>query len=133
MLVTGRGQKSSTPNEEQYPFRKSKGPIKSLQTLRAMHTRSVLTFISYPYTCLMQRSSPQGSLIHALDPAAPYSTVHLGLVIGSDIQSRLTFISTIYWVYSMRGFSFASRRNPKNICFLHLCEYRGGKYSFAPT
>ena len=37
--------------------------IKALQSCKTMHNKSIPTFISYPNTCLVQRSSPEGSLI----------------------------------------------------------------------
>ena len=53
VLVTRREQQRRIANGEQYLSKESKGPIKSLQPLRTMHTLSIPPFISYPHTDLM--------------------------------------------------------------------------------
>ena len=40
-----------------------------LPPLKTIHNRPIPTFIFRPYTCLVQRFSPQGSLVHASDLA----------------------------------------------------------------
>ena len=42
-------------------------PIKSLSPSKANIFRSITVFYQYPATCLMQRSSPEGSLVRASD------------------------------------------------------------------
>ena len=47
--------------------RKSDESIKLHPPCTAQRFRSILTFNSYPSTCVIQRSSPEGSLVHASD------------------------------------------------------------------
>ena len=66
-IVTGRNEQEPQTNVCSNPSAESSHPIKSAQQSKAQLSGSAPTFTSCPATCPMQRSSPEGSLVHALD------------------------------------------------------------------
>ena len=66
-IVTGRNEQEPQTNVCSNPSAESSHPIKSGQQSKAQLSGSAPVFRFCPTTCPIQRSSPEGSLVHPLD------------------------------------------------------------------